>query len=336
MKIYHIPIEPYDRRYTRDWIQQFETEFGKADTDYVTILGEQTTAVLREDTVLDSCGTNYYKMSQLMQLFKLIQNNTIKDDDVIFFADLWFPGIEALFYIRNNEKVKFKVVGVLHAGTWDNYDFTYRNGMRPWGKFIEAGWFVGFDQVYVATHFHKDLIIEKCIDKGLDLYNKIKVTGIPFYANELRTKYPVTNKEDIVVFPHRIAPEKNPQMFDKLAKMFPQYKFVKTIDVTNSAKEYFELLAKSKVMISFAQQETFGYSTVEAMALGNLVIVPNMLSYRETVPPFDRYEWTDEQDILFQVSKQIMTYMSKQYPVYYDLDQWEQAIPNMIKELKKL
>jgi glycosyltransferase involved in cell wall biosynthesis len=125
-------------------------------------------------------------------------------------------------------------------------------------------------------------------------------------------------------------------MFDKLAKMFPRYKFVKTIDVTNSAKEYFELLAKSKIMISFAQQETFGYSTVEAMALGNLVIVPNMLSYRETVPPFDRYEWTNEEDILKQVATQIMTYMRKQYHIYYDLDQWEKAVPNMIKELKKL
>ena len=336
MRIIYIPIEPYDRRYTRDWISQFETEFKKANVPYLTILGNQIEGGLRPDTVLDSCGTNYYKMTQLLQLFQMIQQGEIKDSDIIFFADLWFPGIESLFYIRANESLHFKITGVFHAGTWDKYDFTYRNGMRNWGMFIEAGWFEDIDQIYVATHFHKNLIIEKCINPFNNLYNNIKVTGIPFYANNLREKYPHDKKENIVVFPHRIAPEKNPEMFDKLALRFPEYKFVKTIDVTKTSEEYFELLAKSKIMVSFAQQETFGYSTVEAMALGNLAIVPNMLSYRETVPPTNRYEWTNEDDILRQVGEHIQRFIDNEHEIYYELEQWEKSIPNMIEEMRTL
>ena len=116
--------------------------------------------------------------------------------------------------------------------------------------------------------FIKTLSLKKCINPYNNLYNNIKVTGIPFYANNLREKYPHDKKENIVVFPHRIAPEKNPEMFDKLALRFPEYKFVKTIDVTKTSEEYFELLAKSKIMVSFAQQETFGYSTVEGNGSG--------------------------------------------------------------------
>ena len=45
-------------------------------------------------------------------------------------------------------------------------------------------------------------------------------------------------------------------------------------------------------MVSFELQETFGYSTVEAMALQCCVIVPDRLSYVETVPPQHRYQNT--------------------------------------------
>ena len=72
------------------------------------------------------------------------------------------------------------------------------------------------------------------------------------------------------------------------------------------------------------------------MALGNLAIVPNMLSYRETVPPTNRYEWTNEDDILRQVSEHIQRFIDNEHEIYYELEQWEKSIPNMIEEMRTL
>lgn len=333
MKIFHIPIESYNNRYTADWVEQFEREFKNNDVDFVTI-GDTTLRKIEDGDVLDATGTHVYKFNQLTELMKLIKAGEVKDDDVIFFADLWCPGIESLFYVRDVMGLKFKIAGILHAGTWDPFDFTCRYGMRQWGQYIELGWLQAIDIIFVATKFHKDLIVFN--SGNLDHYfdpSKIVVTGIPFYSDLLREKYPVTEKENIIVFPHRVAPEKNPKRFDRLAKKlkkeFPDWKFIKTMEVTKSRDEYFKLLSRSKVMISYADQETFGFSTVEAMALGNYVIVPNRLSYRETVPKQYRYD-NDK-----KVEEMLRDFMQRtEIPEYPDLQQWSRAVNKMILVMK--
>ncbi len=333
MKIFHIPIESYSNRYTADWVEQFEKEFKQEKIDFVTI-GDTTLRKIEDGDVLDATGTHVYKFGQLTELMKLIKSREVKDDDIIFFADLWTPGIESLFYVRNVMGLKFKIAGILHAGTWDPFDFTCRYGMRQWGQYIELGWLQDIDIIFVATKFHKDLIVFN--SGNLDHYfdpSKIVVTGIPFYSDLLREKYPVTEKENIIVFPHRNAPEKNPKRFDRLAKKlkkeFPDWKFIKTMEVTKSRDEYFKLLSRSKVMISYADQETFGFSTVEAMALGNYVIVPNRLSYRETVPKQYRYD-NDK-----KVEEMLRDFMQRtEIPEYPDLQQWSRAVNKMILVMK--
>jgi hypothetical protein len=82
-------------------------------------------------------------------------------------------------------------------------------------------------------------------------------------------------------------------------------------------------------MISYADQETFGFSTVEAMALGNYVIVPNRLSYKETVPEEYRYD-NDK-----KVSEMLEDFMQRTtIPEYPELDQWTQSISKMILVMK--
>lgn len=324
MRIIHLPIEEYKTRYTADWVTQFEAEFIANKQEYWTIRGNQSVPNIESGSVLDACGTNMYKFSQLTELLNMIYTKAITENDVIFLSDLWCPGLECLFYVRNITGIDFKIAGILHAGTWDPYDFTSRTGMRNWAQHIELGWLHGVDMIFVATQWHKDLIV---MNMGEFDDTKIFVTGIPFYSDTLRQQYITTEpKENIVVFPHRIDPEKQPEKFDRLAKKYPQWKFIKTIEVTNSREEYFKLLARSKVMISFAQQETFGYSTVEAMALDNYVIVPNSLSYRETVPAEMRY--TKES----QIATMLEEFMNEdKLPSYPELGKWSDSIYKMIK-----
>lgn len=331
--LYYIPIEPYETRYTADWIDDFENAFSTYDVEYTTILGASTSNRVTDGGVLDACGTHLYKFNQLQKLISKINDGSITNDDVIFFADLWFPGIESLFYIRNMLKLRFRICGIFHAGTYDEADFTYRTGMRSWGRYLEASWFTEIDKIFVATQFHKDLLLSKSfIIPGLS--EKIYVTGLPFFADKLRCKYGNVKKsyDNILVFPHRMDQEKHPEKFDKLVEWLNtkdvNFKPIKTIIETSSREEYFNILAKSSVMVSFAEQETFGYSTLESMALDNIVVVPNRLSYVETVPRQYRYDTEDE---CFNMVLSALKCYNK--PNYYGIDEWQYSICHMIEEM---
>lgn len=329
--LYYIPIEPYDTRYTADWITQFENEFDNYDVEYVTILGESDSTKVTNGGVLDACGTHLYKFSQLQQIIKLIDSGGILEGDTLFFADLWFPGLESLFYIRNMLKVQFQICGIFHAGTYDKADFTYRTGMRPWGRYLEASWFTEIDKIFVATQFHKDMLLSRSfIVDGLE--DKIIVTGLPFYNQELRRKYYSKDKQNLLVFPHRLDVEKHPELFTELVDWLKtkgvDFTPVKTIVETKNRQEYFDILGKSKVMVSFADQETFGYSTLESMSLGNIVIVPNKLSYVETVPR--KYRYDTKEQCFNMVLDALQNYNE---PTYDGIDEWRYSICHMIEQM---
>lgn len=93
----------------------------------------------------------------------------------------------------------------------------------------------------------------------------------------------------MIVFPHRISPEKHPEMFDELAASMPDWNCIKTIEVAKDKKEYYSLLRRAKYSVSFADQETFGISMVESFNCGCIPIVPNRLSYKEMFSPEFRY-----------------------------------------------
>ena len=46
-------------------------------------------------------------------------------------------GLEMLAYVRDGLGLKFKIVGILHAGTYDPHDFLTQKGMASWGRPLE-------------------------------------------------------------------------------------------------------------------------------------------------------------------------------------------------------
>jgi hypothetical protein len=94
----------------------------------------------------------------LLKLEKMIGQGEVKDGDVFLFADIWFPGIQNLMYLRDMLGLKVRMYGVLHAGCYDKHDFTCRKGMCPWGLGFEKSILGGVDGVFVATEFHKFII----------------------------------------------------------------------------------------------------------------------------------------------------------------------------------
>ena len=70
--------------------------------------------------------------------------------------------------------------------------------------------------------------------------------------------------------------------------------FINTLEHNFSKQEYYELLAKSKVVVSFALQENFGFSVAEAVYLGCVPVLPNRLVYPEFYPKKYLYNTFDE------------------------------------------
>ena len=100
-------------------------------------------------------------------------------------------------------------------------------------------------------------------------------------------------KKDIILFPHRIAPEKQPEIFYDLKDALPQYQFVVAQEETRSKDDYHNLLAESKLLFSANLQETLGISGFEGLLLDVIPMVPDRLSYTEMFNDF-KYpaEWT--------------------------------------------
>lgn len=281
-KIFFVPLESLEERYTAQWYRWWKDGFEKNDIKYEYVDGVKTSGSIHSGSVLDCYDTNRYKASQLIALINKIELGEITDSDTIFFADLWFPGIESLQYIRNVSGKKFKIAGILHAGTWDKHDFTCRTGMREWAQHIENGWLSFIDKVFVGSQFHKEIIVAntKYADES-----KIIVTGLPFDMLDVfdtNKDFEKVEKENIVVFPHRLDEEKRPWLFDRLAYDLRKtgWRFFKTKEMTKTKLEYYQLLRRSKIAVSFAEQETFGYAMLEALTFGCVPVVPNKLSYQ--------------------------------------------------------
>ena len=288
-KLYIITLEKIEKRYTSQWYDYFKKEFSKYfDVEYID--GKHTIDKIDRGRFLDINKTNLYKAQQVEVLSKLFMENKIKDGDSFLFLDGWNFAITALKYMIDLNNIKAKIYSFWHAGSWDEWDFISQKGLNKWCNFNEAGWLNACTCNFVATRFHKELILDY-FGTNIVLSKKIKIVGFPMnWSDEIKSRnVEVKEKENIIVFPHRVDKEKAPEKFDKLAKKFPQYKFIKTMLVTKNKKDYYELLSKAKICFSGSKQETFGIGTVEAMLLGAVPLVPNRLSYIELYDPRFRY-----------------------------------------------
>lgn len=296
--IYHVPIEPIEARYSATWFKGIPALFAhETVTPMVHVVGTGEKHEIKDGAFLDVTGTMIWKSEQLAHLLRYIQAGRIGDNDVILFHDLWFPGLEALFYARAGLGLKFKIAGLLHAGTYDEQDWTVRKGMRKWGHYLENAWFNEVDLIFVATDYHRRLVSEHRV------VNSGKLAVVPFPAgwpSIIKAQGTIPPKSKIVVFPHRLDPEKQPEVFDKLAEKlrpdFPQWQFVKSMDVCKSKAQYYQLLAHSSIAYSSAMQETWGIAMQEATIMGCIPVVPDDLSYSEMYPNFFKYDPLEDDD----------------------------------------
>ena len=299
MKVFLVELEPVETRYTAQWKKHLPTQMREAGLDVEIITGPDDAP---QDTTpgafLNFSGTNYWKSEQLKTISQMFADGKVQHGDYFLYTDAWNPTVLQLKYMAELLGVDIQIGGMWHAGSYDPADFLGRLiGDAKWVRLAEESMFETFDHNFFATDFHIDLFLDSFPDVDKD---KIHRVGWPMeYMEDTLFDYNIpANKMPMVLFPHRVAPEKQVDIFKDLGKSIPEAQFVVAQETQLSKDEYHMLLSRSKIVFSANQQETLGISCYEGALVGAAPLVPDRLSYTEMYDSAFKYpsEWTEDWD----------------------------------------
>jgi hypothetical protein len=217
-----------------------------------------------------------------------------------------------------------------HAGSYDPQDFLGRLiGDADWVRHAEQSMYECFDDNYFATQFHIDLFA-KAFNMNDEKNHRV---GWPMeYLHHSLQQYKGMEKRDIILFPHRVAPEKQVEIFRDLKTQLPQYEFIVCQEQELTKNEYHNMLGEAKMVFSANLQETLGISWYEGALVDTIPMVPDRLSYSEMGLDVFKYPsaWTEDYDAYLhnrdKVVAQIIEYM----------ENYDDFLPNINKQVTKL
>ena len=314
-KLFYMGLEPYEGRYTLQ-LQDWSTAvFDRRGIDYVVVPGEtiDNTKSISVGQVLDAHGRSYFGMSQLMNLVQMMRNGECGGKDVVFFEDMFQPGIESLPYIMCQIPEEDRPTIYLRclAQTVDPDDFVHVWGMSKWMSLYEAMCNEIPNVKILATN--EEMIAHmKIANWTAPIYN---ISGLSFGKAEVQSRVnniikPFDERTNRVVFAARFDQEKQPDFFMDIAEQLndqdvefsilqggplrsnnPKYveraralekAGVITINENLQKNDYYNILNDSKVLFNCALQDWVSNTVSEADALGCNVVYPAYRSFPET------------------------------------------------------
>ena len=315
--IWIFSLEPIETRYTAQWHSHVPALLKNKLGDRFNVVqvdGFQKNSQLTPGAFLNFSDTNYWKSAQMCAFLEQHNQGKTGPDDHFIFTDAWNPTVIQLKYMSDLLGFNWTLHGLWHAGSYDPQDFLGRLiGNAPWVRCAEKSFFWAIDHNYFATEFHIDLFYKELLNDGSEVenpwYNDDKInlvknkvivrTGWPMeYMKDTLSMYKHMPKRDLILFPHRIAPEKQVGIFRDLKEQLPEYEFVICQDQQLTKNEYHNLLGEAKIVFSANLQETLGISWYEGAIVDAIPMVPDRLSYSEMA--FDEFkypsEWTESFD----------------------------------------
>jgi hypothetical protein len=340
-RVFLVDLEAVETRYTGQWKTHVPHLLKKAGHNVQVISGpEDIPRATTPGAFLNFGGTNIYKSSLVEQISRLFCAGRISAGDHFIFTDAWHPGIINLKYMSELLGIPVVTHGLWHAGSYDPQDFLGRLvGDRPWVRHAEQSFFHAFDHNYFATDFHIKMFGKNLLGANMGtMYaykesNKIVQSGWPMeYMTDTLLMYKNMPKRDLILFPHRIAPEKQVEIFRDLKEHLPQYEFVVCQDQQLTKNEYHNLLGEAKLVFSANLQETLGISWYEGAVVDAIPMVPDRLSYSEMA--FDTFKYPSEWTETFEA-------YTKHRPLVCDkiiqyMDNYEKFLPNLNKQVDSL
>ena len=338
-RIFLVDLEAVDTRYTGQWKSHVPKLLKRNGHDVQVICGPvDIPSATTPGAFLNFGGTNIYKASQVEQMGRLFCSGSVHPGDHFIFTDAWHPGIINLKYMSELLQIPVTIHALWHAGSYDPQDFLGRLiGNAPWVRHSEKAFYEAIDHNYFATDFHIEMFFKNLFNikamPGADFNNKVVRTGWPMeYMVETLDMYKNMPKRDLILFPHRIAPEKQVEIFRDLKHQLPQYEFVVCQEQQLTKNEYHNLLGEAKMVFSANLQETLGISWYEGAIVDAIPMVPDRLSYSEMAMDVFKYpskwteSWNDYNTYRPDVCRTIVTHM----------ENYKSRLPDLNKQVHSL
>jgi len=317
-RLFYMGLEPYKARYTLQLQDWNERVFKRRDINYVIVPGETLSndQAIVTGQVLDAHGRTYFGMSQLMNLIKMMKAGEVNQHDVIYFEDMFQPGIESLPYIMNQLPTEFrpKVFVRCLAQSIDPDDFVHVWGMSEWMGHYEK-MVDNFVDGVLATN--EEMVMHmKIAGWQAPIYN---ISGLAFGKEEVQGRVGFKNIKPFHERPMRVSfaarwdQEKQPDFYMDLIdawyqKHGPEVEFTvlsgaklrsnnssyrercEQMQAENklviyedlSKDEYYSMLNDTRVLFNCALQDWVSNTVSEADALGCNVLFPAYRSFPET------------------------------------------------------
>lgn len=315
-KLFYMGLEPYVARYTLQLQEWTRRVFDRRGIDYVIVPGETLSddQAIVTGQVLDAHGRSYYGMSQIMNLVKMMRAGEVTGEDVVFFEDMFQPGIESLPYIMDQvpENMRPRVYVRCLAQTIDPDDFVHVWGMSRWMVHYER--MVNEFATVLATN--EEMVAHmRVAGWTAPIYN---ISGLSFGKEEVQSRVgeirPFDHRQRRVVFAARWDQEKQPDFYmDVIDAWYNRYPkdeiefavlsgmdlrsnnssyMARTRDMAERGRlriysgldknQYYALLNDSRVLFNCALQDWVSNTVSEADALGCNVLYPAYRSFPET------------------------------------------------------
>ena len=318
-KLYYMGLESYEARYTLQLTEWNRRVFDRRGLDvvYVPGLTIDNTQSISVGQVLDAHGRSYFSMSQMMNLVQMMRKGEVTSKDVIYFEDMFQPGIESLPYILDqvDASQRPRIYVRCLAQAIDPDDFVH-----VWGM---AGWMSTYEKM--VNHFvtgvlatNEEMVAHMRIAGWTaPIYN---ISGLAFGKEEVLERIggienikPFQERKRRVGFAARFDQEKQPGFFMDLIEMYEQLttepcefaifsggplrsnnpKFIERARMYEqegklkiydnlSKNQYYELVNDSRVLFNCALQDWVSNTVSEADTLGCNVLYPAYRSFPET------------------------------------------------------
>jgi glycosyltransferase involved in cell wall biosynthesis len=316
-KLFYMGLEPYEGRYTLQLQEWSERVFKQRGIDYVVVPGStiDNTKAISVGQVLDAHGRSYFGMSQLMNLVQMMRSGECGGGDVVFFEDMFQPGIESLPYIMCQipEEQRPTIYLRCLAQAVDPDDFVHVWGMGKWMSLYEQ-MCNEIPNVNILATNEEMVAHMKIANWTAPIYN---ISGLSFSKEEVRGRVdnkikPWDQRSDRVVFAARFDQEKQPDFFMDLIERFkqarPDVEFAvlsggplrsnnqkyldRALKMEADGKlkiykdlqknDYYNIVNDSKVLFNCALQDWVSNTVSEADTLGCNVLYPAYRSFPET------------------------------------------------------
>ena len=319
-KLFYMGLESYQERYTLQLTEWNRRVFDRRGLDVVYVPGEtlDDTGAISVGQVLDAHGRSYFSMSQMMNLVKMMKAGEVTSDDIIYFEDMFAPGIETLPYILDQVDPKYrpKIYVRCLAQAIDPDDFVHVWGMAGWMSTYERM----VNQFVTAVLATNEEMVAHMRIAGwtAPIYN---ISGLAFNKEEVVERIgghdnikPFDQRRMRVAFAARFDQEKQPGFFMDLIEMYhaqgrhqniefaimqggplrsnnPEYvdrarqlEQQGKLSIYENLKknDYYALLNDTRVLFNCALQDWVSNTVSEADTLGANVLYPAYRSFPET------------------------------------------------------